>query len=99
MSLAILPHYRGPAARRWLVGLWGLPNACPAPAELRQRGPLAFLGTRRELFVDDEHDGAPVATWEPDDLACLCRIGRSYPRSGAAFYRGHHGGHVARRGR
>jgi hypothetical protein len=50
--------YHSSFVRRMLVAWYGLPNAWP------RRGESVFK-TRRELFVDDEQDGLPVAFWEP----------------------------------
>lgn len=60
----MLPIYTGEASRRALVALWGLPNAHPTRQELAE-GPLAYLTTRRLLFVDDHDRGRPIAVWEP----------------------------------
>ena len=54
-----IPTIRGHDARAWLVSAFGLPNAYPQKGE--------FLFSRcRELFVDDEEDGKPVAFWIHD---------------------------------
>jgi hypothetical protein len=64
-----IPTYQGAACRRLLVGQFGLPNAAPFPGE--------FLFTcTREVFVDDDHDGRPVAYWIPDPAVLELRAAR-----------------------
>ena len=58
-----VPVFRGCAARRALVALYGLPNAARTPEELTARPALAFITTGRSLFVDDDQDGRPMAVW------------------------------------
>jgi hypothetical protein len=60
-----VPVFAGRQARRALVALFGLPNAAPTRAERQRLGPLAYIRTRRVLFVDDWNGGAPRAVWEP----------------------------------
>lgn len=54
-----IPTIRGRCARRALVSAFGLPNAYP------QKGEFLFRPCR-ELFVNDDEDGKPVAFWIPD---------------------------------
>lgn len=61
----MLPIYTGEPARRALASLWGIPNACPSRLERDRLGVLAYLNTRRLLFVDDDDHGRPIAIWEP----------------------------------
>ena len=58
-----VPVFRGGAARRALVALYGLPNAAPSIEELAVRPVMAVLHTPRSLFVDDDQDGRPMAVW------------------------------------
>lgn len=57
-----IPTFSGREARKALVALWGLPNACPRQGE-------DLFGNCRVLFVDDENGGAPVAYWIPGPTA------------------------------
>ena len=65
-----VPVFRGPRARRALVALFGLPNAAPTREERERLGFLAWLATRRLVFVDDWIGGRPRAVWLPDASAC-----------------------------
>ena len=54
-----VPTFREPADRKRLVREYGLPNAAPLP------GQSLFTRGCRELFVDDDRDGEPVAYFLP----------------------------------
>jgi len=60
----MIPTLHSWGDRRDLLRRWGLPNSAPTPAELAKWGLLAFLRTTRQLFVDDDRDGEPVAYWQ-----------------------------------
>jgi hypothetical protein len=64
-----VPVFRGPRARRALVALFGLPNSAPTREERERLGPVAWLATRRLVFVDDWNGGRPRAVWLPDASA------------------------------
>ena len=49
-----LPVFHGPAARKELTRRFGLPNAVPQPGE-------SPFKASRVLFVDDDHEGKPIA--------------------------------------
>lgn len=66
----MIPTFHSWADRRELLRRWGLPNSAPTPAELAKWGQLAFLRPHtRDLFVDDDRDGEPVAYWQESKRA------------------------------